>query len=135
MGLITDLTAVANDILGVRDTIGAAIHLVYFTTRTWSGTEPGLGTITDVDVVMSPSPALINLEHKYKTAPVGRYMQGDILLQHVSKQSYPSEDTVRLKSTLANVQKFYKIDGQLYQAISVVEKYITWDVHIRRVNS
>jgi hypothetical protein len=52
----------------------------------------------------------------------------------VSKQSYPSEDTVRLKSTAANVQKYYKIDDQFYQALSVVEKYITWDVHIRRVN-
>lgn len=133
MSLISDLTAIANDILSVRDTIGAAIHQVYFLTRTWSGAEPGDGTATDSAVVMNPSPGLKDLSHKFSIQEPGRYKKGDILLTHVSKQSYPSQDTVRLKNTSANIEKFYRINGDLYVVVEVFEKYITWDVHVRRV--
>jgi len=133
MGLIADLTAVADDILGVRDTIGAAIHNVYFVTRTWSGSEPGDGTATDVVTQMLPTPAIIDLAHNFKVSEVGRYKQGDLILKNISKESYPDHDTVRLKSTDSAVEKFYRVDSELYNVIHVKESYITWDVHIRRV--
>lgn len=133
MGLIDDLTSVADDILGVRDTIGAAIHDVYIVTRTWSGAEPGDGTPTDVVAQMTPTPAIQDLAHNFKLLEAGRYKQGDLILKNISKQSYPTMDGVRLKSTNKAVEKFYRVNGELYTVIHVRESYITWDVHIRKV--
>lgn len=134
MGLITDLTAVANEILGVRDSIGAAIHTVNFVTRTWSGTEVGDGTATDVSVLMVPSPGLQDLSHKYALLSGGNYRQGDIILKSVSKQSYPARNTVDLANTGSKlVEKFYSINGELYNVVNVKESYITWDIQIRKL--
>lgn len=133
MGLIDDLTLVADDILGIRDSIGAAIHNVYIVTRTWSGSEPGDGTPTDVVAQMLPTPALVDLSHKFVLQEPGRYKQGDIMLKGISKQSYGTEDIVRLKSASKAVEKFYRINSQLYVVVNVRESYITWDVHVRRV--
>lgn len=133
MGIITDLTAVADSLIGIRDDIGAAIHQVYFLTRTWSGTQPGDGTPTDVAVLMNPSPGVGDLSHKFAVAEPGRYKQGDLQLKMVSKQAYSSEDTIRLKSTSRNVEKFYRINSELYTVVHVKENYIYWTVHIRRI--
>lgn len=138
MGLLDDLTDVADDILGVRDTIGAAIQNVFVVERTWTGAEPGDGTYTDVVTQMLPTPALLDpsragLSHKYKLAPTGRYKQGDLILKQVSKQSYPDRDVVRLKSTDKSVEKFYRVADELYTVVTLEESYITWNVHVRKV--
>lgn len=133
MTLLTDLLGVTDDILGVRDTIGAVIYPIYLTTRTWSGTEPGDGTATDVDTQILPSPSVKDLSHDWDSLKGGNAQQGDLLLQYISKQSYPSEDTVRCKSSARNIEKFYKINGHLYTVVSVSEKYVYWNVQIRKV--
>ena len=134
MGLIDDLLLVANDILGVRDAVGAVIHPVFFVTRTWSGSSPGDGTPTDTKEQMLPSPSIVAISHELSAQPGGTYQQGDLLLQSVSKQSYPSEDVVAGKSTEGNVEKFFEINGKLYQPINVRESYITWEVHVRKLS-
>lgn len=132
MGLISDLTSVADDILGVRDDLGAAIHDVYILTRTWSGTEPGDGSKTDSTAQVTPTPAIKDLAHDFKAQEAGNYEQGDLILKGISKQSYPNESDIDLSTGSDDVQKFYQINGKLYQVISVKERYITWDVQIRK---
>jgi len=133
MSLISDLTAVADDILGVRDTVGANLYPIYIVTRTWSGAEPGLGTAVDVAVLMVPTPAVQDFSHKWQDLAGGNVQQGDLLLKYISKGAYPLESTVRLASTTRSVEKFYKINAHFYSVVSVTEKYIYWNVQIRKV--
>lgn len=133
MGLITDLTAIADSLYGIRDDLGAAIHTVDILTRTWSGSAVGDGRAFDTTENLLPTPALKNLSHDFQAQAAGTVQQGDILLKGISKQSWPNEDVLYLKSTTPAVQKFYLINNKLYQAISVVESYISWDVQIRKL--
>lgn len=132
-GLISDLTKVANDILGVRDTIGAAIHKVYIVKRTWTSGEVGSGTPVESVSTVKPSPGLKNLDHDFKEMAAGAAQVGDIILYGVSKQNYPTRSMVAFDDLTIGVEKFYRIDGKLYSVVSVVEKYITWDIHVRRI--
>ena len=135
MGLIDDLTAIADDIYGVRDDDGAAIQNVYLVTRTWTGTEPGDGTSTDVVAQMLPTPAIINLEHNFHIERAGRYKKGDLLLKGISKGTYSTQASVDLSSNDKAIEKFYRINGELYTMVSIKESYISWDVQIRKVMS
>lgn len=130
-GLIQSLLGVADSILGVRDAIGAVIEPVYLVTRTWSGTQPGDGTPTDVTVQVLPSPQLVNLVNTTKPQSAGSVEQGSIMLKGISKQSYQTKDTIDLTSTQANVEKFYKLKNRLYNVTSVEESYITWNVRLK----
>lgn len=131
MGLITDLTAVADAILGVRDSVGAVIEPVYIVTRTWSGTQPGDGTKVDVVAQVQPSPAIKNLANDFRARAAGNYEMGDMQLVGISKQSYTTRASVDLTPPSANVEKFYRIAGKLYNVTQVEESYITWNVRIR----
>jgi hypothetical protein len=133
MGIVSDLTDVADDILGVRDAIGATIHPIYILTRQWSGAEPGDGTAVDTVAIVKPSPAIKSLAHDFVAIQAGSVQSGDLLLKGISKQSYPLKESVAFTAQEPNIEKFYRIDGALYQVISVVENYIYWNVQIRRV--
>lgn len=135
MGIIDDLLPITNDILGVRDEIGAVIHPIYLVTRTWSGVTVGDGTFADTQTQVLPTPQIENLFLKLPALQAGVVQSGDLLLKYISKQSYPDEDTVSCKSILDNVEKFYKINNNFYQVISVKESYVTWDVYIRKLTS
>lgn len=132
MGLISDLTAIADDIYGIRDDVGAVVHEVYFVQRTWSGSEPGDGTATDVATQMLPTPAVKNLEHNFTIMDVGRYKKGDLLLKGISKGTYSSLSDIDLSTASKAVEKFYRVNGEFYNVISIRENYISWDIHIRK---
>lgn len=134
-GIIEDLLGVTNDILGVREEIGAAIHLVYFVTRTWSGDTVSEGTYTDVEEKVSPTPGFRDLSMNLRSLEGGFFQRGDLIIQGVSKQSYPLKSVVACEAPAPNVEKFYRIDGKLFQVIHVRESYVTWDVHVRAVTS
>jgi hypothetical protein len=134
MGIIDDLLPITNDILGVRDDIGAVIHPIYLVTRTWSGESVGDGTYLDVEEQMLPSPSVQKLTFNLPALQAGQYEVGDLIIRHISKQNYPDEDVVSCKSSDSNIEKFYKINGKFYQVISVNESYVTWEVTIRKVS-
>lgn len=133
MGIISDLLPVIDSILGVRDSIGAVIQTAYIVTRTWTGTNAGEGTSSDVAVAVSPSPQIVDLSHNYRALAGGNYQQGDLLLKNMSKHTYSTYASVDLTGTAANVEKFYRINSKLYQVVHVKESYVTWDVQIRKL--
>jgi len=134
VGIIDDLLPITNDILGVRDDIGAVIHPIYLVTRTWSGSSVGDGTATDTQLQVLPTPSIQAISHNLPALQAGVYQVGDLILKHISKQNFPLEDVVACKSTSVKVEKFYKINNKFYQVISVKESYVTWEVHIRKVS-
>lgn len=133
-GLIDDLKADIDSILGVRDDLGAVLKTVYFVTRTWSGTQAGEGTASDLAIQMLPSPGIRDFNHDIRLREGGAIKQGDILLTNVSGNSY-SEDQLDGSSPSTNIEKLFKVGGVMYQPISVRQKYVTWEVQLRRLSN
>lgn len=134
-GVIGGIKDSLDDILGVRDDIGAALMPVYFVTKTWTGTEPGDGTATEVKVQVQPSPRIVEMKNEHRIVPGGAVQLGDIFLKMISKNSYPNKSDIDGTAATANIEKFYEIDGNLYRVIEAFEKHLTWTVHIRKLSN
>jgi hypothetical protein len=133
-GIIDGLLPNINDILGVRDDIGAALKPVYLVTRTWQGAEPSDGTSVDVVEQVLPSPRIVELSDAYKIREGGAVQQGDIMLKAVSKQTYPDKSVLDGSVDEQNVEKFFKVGDVLYRVINVREKFFTYEIQLRRVS-
>ncbi len=133
-GIIDGLKDCSDSILGIRDQIGAALKPVYMVTRHWSGNAVGEGLATDLVVQILPSPRVVDFSHSLALKEGGKIEQGDIILRGISKHHY-SELDVNCKSEASNVEKIYMLGDVLYNAISVTEKHLTWNVQIRRLSS
>lgn len=126
-------TEVLDEILSIREQLGADLAKVRLVTRTWKGEQIGDGDYTDVIEEMHPSPGVRDLSHSYRVSQGGAFEQGDLMLTMISKYSYPTKDTIDGTSADNLVEKFYEVNGALYRVISVVEKYVVWDVQVRKV--
>jgi hypothetical protein len=122
-----------DDILAVREQLGADLAKVRIITRTWNGVEVGDGDYMDQAAEMHPAPGVKDLSHSYRVAQGGAFQQGDLMLTMISKNKYPEKLDVDLSCTDPLVEKFYEVNGNLYRVITVVEKYVVWDVQVRRL--
>ena len=134
MGVIDDVLAVTDDILGLRDSLGAVKHPVFILTRTWSGLRLGEGTKTDTQTQILPSPALLDYSHSLRLKEGGRIRQGDLMVKSISKKSFPDESFFDSSTTAKNIEKFFLINNRLYTSISIVEGHVTWAVQVRKTN-
>lgn len=132
-GIIDDVLSITDDVLGLRDDLGAALKTVKIITRTWTGTEPGDGTMSEAAATMLPTPWIVSLDNNYKMLEAGLAQQGDIMLKTVSKQSYATRADVDCTTNAKNVEKFYEVGGILYKPIQVHEDYVTWNIQLRRL--
>ena len=119
-----------DSILSLRDEIGAVKAPVYIVTRVWED-KKGVGKFTDTKVQMLPSPRIVDLSHDMRIREGGIVKQGDLILKMISKESY-SEKDIDLSVTDDKTEKFYLIKNGLYEIVSVVDKYVVFQVHIRR---
>lgn len=131
MGIVSDVLSVTDEILGLRDELGAEKAQVFIVTRTWA-TEKGVGGYTEQVSQMKPTPYIVDLSHKYQVLQGGAVRQGDLLLKTVSKETYKTEDIVSLRTSDKLTEKYYKINGSLYEVISVTDNYVYWNVQIRK---
>jgi hypothetical protein len=132
--LLDGLKDCLDDVLGIRDDIGAVLAPTYLVTRTWTGARPGDGTFSDDESQLLPSPYIVDLSHNLNIPDAGTIKHGDILLKNISKQSYPLESDLDGSSDAKNIEKLYRIGEYLYQVIRVKNNYITWDVQVRRLS-
>lgn len=133
MSIIDDILGCTDDILGLRDCLGANKNgPIYILTRTWDG-EKGRGDPCDTIEQVLPSPMLVNFSHSLRLREGGTIKQGDILLKHISKQSYPQESmldcTVEDEKTM---ERFYYFDNHIYECITVTQDYVYWNVQVRK---
>jgi hypothetical protein len=132
MSIVQDILSITDDILGLRDDLGATKHLVYLFTRTWPATK-GVGIPVDAEVQVLPTPFLQDYSQDLRAREGGNVRQGDIIIKHISKQSYPTEDLVDCSVVDAKkVEKYYKINNRLYEVINVKEDYVYWNVQVRK---
>jgi len=132
--IVNDILSITDEILGLRDDLGAIKHHVFIITRTWSGVEIGDGTPNDSNVQILPTPYLVDYSHSLRIREGGKIKEGDIILKMVSKQSYPDENTINCKVNDKKTEKYYYINGFLYEVISITSDYVYWNVQIRKTS-
>jgi len=119
--------------LGIRDDIGATIHKVYFVTRTWSGEDIGDGTETVVRTLMAPSPNIVDYGMDKRLRTGSNIRQGDLILTGISGNLYSYSD-LHTQTQNRTIEKFYEVNSEYYEVIHIKEKFVTWEVHIRKTN-
>lgn len=132
-GIVDDILGCTDEILGLRDELGATKSLVYIITRTWEE-KIGKGSYTDKVEQIKPTPYLVDLSHSKRLREGGNIKQGDILVKHISKQSYANESDIDCKTSDKRVEKFYRFDGGTYKVISIVSDYVYWNIQVRKTN-
>lgn len=132
--LIDCIKGSLNCILGIRESIGADLRKVYIVTRTWSGTSIGDGEVSEEVEQITPTPGIYDLSNDHRVKEGGQVQAGDILIRQISKSSYP--DKVNVDCTVDNnlKEKFYRLGTEDYRVINVVEKYVVWDVQVRKIS-
>ena len=130
-GIVEDILSITDDILGLRDELGAIKHPVFILTRTWSGTERGDGAPTDMTTQILPTPYVVDLSHNLNIREGGTIRQGDVLVKHISKQSYATEDLIDCSVPNKLTEKYYFINNKLYTVVSVTSDYVYWNVLLR----
>jgi hypothetical protein len=136
-GIIDSLLPSSESILGIRNLIGAEKARVYFLIRKWGGGEIGLGNTIDKTVEILPTPHIYSFSQDLRLNEAAGVQQGDIVLKNISKNKYPSESEIETRTDSPDIQKFYVIESRngerkLYQVVEIEEKYLTWNIHIRR---
>lgn len=129
--LVDDIKAVVDDILGIRDEIGALKYPIYILTRTWPG-QKGVGTPVDVKEQILPSPNLVDLTLRYNSNPAGNVRQSDISLKMISKNKYTEKDIDCSVSDPTKQERWYYINGSLYEVVSVTEEYVYFNVLLKK---
>jgi len=128
--LVQSLIDASDDILKIREDIGALKALVYRVTRRWTGTRPGEGHAVDNRRKMFPQPGIRDYSQDVRLVEAGYVKQGDLILTNISKKRYERAD---LDGSTAgrNIEEFWEVDGRLFRTVNVKEKLVTWDVQIR----
>jgi hypothetical protein len=133
MSLVDDIRGGVDDILSLRDQIGAVKKPVYFFSRVW-GEAKGRGTPVDTFTLIQPSPRIVEFQHDLRVREGGNVRQGDIMLKGMSQETYPTEAHVDCSVNSDLLEKYYCIDGWLYEVVSVNRKYVTWNILIRKTS-
>ncbi len=134
-GVVGSLRDGLDDILGLRDTLGAALMPVYMVERTWNGSEIGDGSATETKAQVLPSPRIVAMSDDSRVVTGGAVQLDDILLKGISKKSYPDKVDVDGTTDDQSIERFYEVDGNLYNVMQVTEKHLTWNVQIRKLTN
>ena len=129
-----NLLGCMDKILGVRENLGVQLADVSIITRTWSGKEVGEGSFTDSELIISPQPQIVDFGHDLRLNNSAAVRQGDLILKQISQNKF-SRKQLSAITGLKNVEKFYKLNDDLYVQIHLRERLITWDVHIRKLSN
>jgi hypothetical protein len=128
-----EIAEIADDAIKIRNEIGAILAEIYLVTRTWTGEAVGDGSASETKVIVYPAPWIVDLSHNLKLSEAGVIKQGDLLLKQISKMRYPTENHVNCSSTNKLIEKFYEVDGLLYNVIYVKSEYGMWSVQVRKL--
>lgn len=117
------------------DLTGRRLHDWVVVTRTWSGSQLGEGTFTDVELAITPKPKLTLPEPTMTTHEGGAFEIGDLIINKVSARKYTRSqlgDPTPAAPLANNVIQFWRKDGdEAYDVISTELRYLHWRVHLR----
>lgn len=104
--LVTVVDEIRSDLSAVA---GDHPFRLYRVVRTWTGSERGDGTATEVETEIVPRPVIKPLL-RYDLEPGGRQDDGDLKATEISL-GYAESD-LTLDGAAANVELFYRVKGQ-----------------------
>lgn len=133
MSLVSDIRDDVDQILSLRDQIGAVKTPVYIMTRVWAD-KKGVGNFVDTFVQVLPSPRIVTFEHSSRIREGGTIQQGDILLKGIAQNLYPTRETVDCSVDSDKLERWYWMNGWLYEVKSAEQKYVTWNVLITKTS-
>lgn len=130
-----------DSILGIRDDIGAVIHTVHILKRTRQVVDPdldgfsgGSDPVDEIETNILPTPRVVDYSHSLRLKEAGNIKQGDLVLKQISKNLFTREivECLNRAGESKNIERYYLINNALYTVISVSERYLWFDVQIRR---
>lgn len=130
MGIVDDVLSISNDILGLRDELGAIKHHIFILERKWTE-ERGKGKFTDTKTQILPTPYLVDYSHDLRLKESGLIKQGDLILKMISKKTY-KKDQIDCSVLDNKTEKYYLIENNLYEVVGITEDYVTYNVQIRK---
>ena len=120
MTLRDDLIPCVDSARDIINDFGLRPYVVLMRTRTWSGTQPGDGTATDVDVAIAPVPKVSHPSPRLIANSGGTIQEGDRMVSKISA-SY-TEAQLTGNPLAANAEVWWVIDGDLYTIVGVPSK-------------
>ena len=133
MSILDDVALDVQDALETIEGLDIYKSKVYLLTRTWKE-RTGQGKATDVVTKVDPNPYIADFSHSLRIKEGGNVKQGDLFIKYLPKNLYPTEDTVNCKTKNQLEEKFYVIDNELYEVISLFKVYAYWNVQIRKTS-
>lgn len=133
MSILDDVAIDVEDALKTIEDLEIYKSKVYLLTRVWAERK-GRGTAIDTIVKIDPNPYISDMSHSLKITEGGKIKQGDLFIKYLPKNIFPTEDTVNCKTDSELEEKFYIIDNELYEVISVSKGYAYWNVQIRKTS-
>ena len=99
---------------------------------TWSGGKLGVGTATNVEVTLSPTPKVREPPARLIFDAPGKYESGDILVSRITRDY--TEDQLTGGTLAAGVEWFWVVDDRLYRLVGAPElRTFEWRVQLRRI--
>lgn len=127
--LIPILDGVRRDV--VDGAVGLRLHTVVVRRRAWSGGRIGLGTPTDTDTVLDPRPKVRPPSPRLRWKEPGKFEDGDLVVSAISATCTEADlDGGKLPS---GVEWYWRIDDEDHRVVSVEERFLGWQVHLRRM--
>lgn len=133
MSLLDDVAIDVEEALNTIEGLEIYKSKVYLLTRTWKE-RTGRGKPIDKLVKVDPNPYIADYSHSLRIKEGGKIKQGDLIIKYLPKNLYPTEDTVNCKTKSELEEKFYVLEDELYEVISVVKGYAYWNVQIRKTS-
>ena len=120
MTLRDDLIPCVDSARDIINDFGLRPYVVLMRTRTWSGSEPGSGTSSDVDVAIDPVPKVSYPSPRLIANSGGTIQEGDRMVSKISA-SY-TEAQLTGNPLGANVEVWWMIDGDFYTIVGTPSK-------------
>ena len=127
--IVNDLKGVAEDVLGIRDEIGAQKALVYKYVKNEDTEEVTWTKIT-------PTPDIVDLSHNVRLQEGGAISQGDLFLKGfpISKYTEQFLETATVDGKLLILYVLKDPNGytRAYTVNNIKKNYLTFDLHVTR---
>jgi hypothetical protein len=133
MSLLDDVAKDVEEALRTIEDLEILKSKVYILTRTWKERK-GRGKPTDVITKVDPNPYIADFSHSSRIREGGAVKQGDLFIKYLPKKLLDQESLINLKTDNELIEKFYVIDDELYEIISIVKGFAYWNIQLRKTN-
>ncbi len=133
MSLLDDVAKDVEDALRTIEDLEIYKSKVYLLTRTWKERK-GRGKPKDEVIKIDPNPYIGDYSHSARIKEGGNIKQGDLFIKYLPKKLLDSENLVNNKSDSELIEKFYVIEDELYEVVSIVKGFAYWNIQIRKTS-